>query len=91
MQHKVRDICTAHLIKEYFAELGNVSIANNPDWKSDTDISINGGRGTVRDLQLLRAKVIKQFLIKRGINPNRISIGAGVLGKDTKSASAESR
>ncbi|WP_264524260.1 DUF6443 domain-containing protein [Flavobacterium sp. N502536] len=70
---------------------GNVSIANNPDWKSDTDIAINGGRGTVRDLQLLRAKAIKQFLVKRGIDPNRLSVGAGVLGKDTKSASAVSR
>lgn len=70
---------------------GNVSIANNPDWESNTDIPINGGRGSVRDLQLLRAKAIKQFLVKRGINPNRLSVGAGVLGKDTKSASAVSR
>jgi RHS repeat-associated protein len=70
---------------------GDVSNKNNPTWQEDTDIRINDGRGTVGQLQLSRAKAIKKFLVKRGIDPNRLSVGKGVIDKGTQSATLQSR
>lgn len=46
--------------------------------------------GTVGELQLLRAKAIKRFLVKNGIDPKRLLVGKGVVAKGGQSASGKS-
>ncbi|GEM54971.1 hypothetical protein B0A58_11355 [Flavobacterium branchiophilum NBRC 15030 = ATCC 35035] len=70
---------------------GNVSNKNNPTWRENTNIRIDDGRGTVGELQLSRAKAIKRFLVQRGIDPDRLSVGKGVIGSGTKSATIQSQ
>ncbi|MNG30895.1 hypothetical protein D3C84_1166030 [compost metagenome] len=70
---------------------GNVRNSNHPNLKESTTIQIDGTNGTVGDLQLLRAKAIKKFLVKRGINPERLSVGKGVISNSTRSATLQGK
>ncbi|WP_276378530.1 DUF6443 domain-containing protein [Flavobacterium sp. H4147] len=70
---------------------GNVRNRNHPNLKKNTVIDIDGVDGTVGDLQLLRAKAIKKFLVKNGIDPQRLSVGQGIIGENSKSATLKSR
>lgn len=70
---------------------GNVRNRNYPNLKKNTVVDIDGVDGTVGDLQLLRAKAIKKFLVKNGIDPQRLSVGQGIIGENSKSATLKSR
>lgn len=70
---------------------GNVSNSGAPNMDKNTVIKIDNGQGKVGELQLLRAKAIKRFLVKNGIDPTRLSVGQGSIGPNTASATGESR
>ncbi|TQM39285.1 RHS repeat-associated protein [Flavobacterium branchiophilum] len=70
---------------------GNVRNSNYPNLKENTMIQIDGTNGSVGDLQLLRAKAIKKFLVNRGIDPERLSVGKGVISNNTRSATLQGK
>lgn len=68
--------------------LGNFATGSGVEGvNGQTPARVNGTDGTVGGLQLSRARAIERFLIQRGINPNRITVGHGQISDETMSAS----
>jgi outer membrane protein OmpA-like peptidoglycan-associated protein len=66
---------------------GNANFSYDKGFNGETPTMVNGEKRKISDLQIERAKAVKEFLIKRNISPNRLDINTGRIGPNSRSAS----